>query len=296
MNNATFVLRSLSLMIALGLSLPACSGSNNRDSSGADASDAGGDASEGSEPSSWWKSVAYTDTPLGVQKNYENGSGSMVVDYDDIRQTIDGFGGSDAWKSNPTGQTFTTLVEKLYSQSKGIGFVILRNRIPFRERYADLGDDNPSLNDNFIQTTSDRRYRWTESTVGGEKVKTFALNWDSWDLNATKSLIAKIQSIDGGPGDDFKVMSTPWTPPNNSVTQWKEGGKHKGGGGKLSYIGGKNNGADDYTKPDVGGSLKPAYYNDYADLLADYVKGFQSNMGSSLALLSIQNEPDTMTD
>lgn len=286
------MLRSLLLMIVVGLSSPTCSRSNNW-------ADSGDDSGKDSGPSGCWTSAAYTDAPLGVQKTYTNGSGSMIVGYSDIRQTIDGFGGSDAWKNNPKErQSFATLVEKLYSQNKGIGFTILRNRIPFRERYQNLGDDDYSLNDNFIQTktTSDRSYKYTESASGGEKVKTFALKWDSWDLNATKSLIAKIKSVDGGPGDDFKVMSTPWTPPNNSVTRWKEGGKHKGGGGKLSYIGGRNNASDDYTKPDVGGSLKPAYYNDYADLLADYAKGFQSNMGYPLALLSIQNEPDAMTD
>ncbi|MDR0558479.1 MAG: hypothetical protein LBG43_11570 [Treponema sp.] len=292
MNNITFVLRSLLLAIVLGLLSPACSGSSNRDNSGEDTGDTGEDA----DPAGYWTSTAYIDAPLGAQKTYTTGTGIMTVDFDDIRQTIDGFGGSDAWKSNPTGETFTTLVEKLYSQTKGIGFTILRNRIPFRERYESLGDDNPSWNDNFIQTASGQQYKYTESTVGGEKVKTFTLNWGAWDLNATKSLIAKIKGIDGGPGDDFKVISSPWTPPNNSVTRWKEGGKHKGSGGKLSYVGGQNNTSDDYAKPDVGGSLKPAYYNDYADLLADYVKGFQSNMGYPLTLLSIQNEPDTMTD
>jgi O-glycosyl hydrolase len=291
MNNVTLVLRVVLATLVVGLSSPACSISNKQDNASNNGSDG-----DGSDPSGWWTSAAYADVPLGVQKDYANGTGAMVVNYSDIRQTIDGFGGSDAWKSNPTGQTLASLVEKLYSQSKGIGFTILRNRIPFRERYQDIGDDNPSWNDNFIQTTSGRSYNYTESASGGEKVKTFALNWNSWDLNATKNLIAKIKSVDGSPGDDFKVMSTPWTPPNNSVTRWKEGGKYKGGGGKLSYIGGRNNVSDDYTKPDIGGSLKLERYNDYADLLADYVKGFQSAMGHPLAILSIQNEPDTMTD
>jgi glucuronoarabinoxylan endo-1,4-beta-xylanase len=41
----------------------------------------------------------------------------------------------------------------------------------------------------------------------------------------------------------------------------------------------------------VGGSLKLAHYEDYADLLADYALGFQAKMGADLTILSLQNEP-----
>lgn len=243
-----------------------------------------------------WRSTAYTDTPLGTQPSYANGNGTMQIDYAAERQTIDGFGGSDAWKSNPSGTTFTTLVTKLYSKTDGIGFSILRNRVPFRERLS--GDqfangESYDANDGFIVRNADNTYKTTTASNG---TKTFSLNWNSWDIAATKALIAKIKSLADGPEDGLKIISTPWTPPNNSVTRWKQGGVYSGSGGKLSYIGGKDNTSDDYHKPDVGGSLKPEFYNDYADLLADYTLGFQTNMGHPLTLLSVQNEPDTMTD
>ncbi len=230
-----------------------------------------------------------------------NTAGALELDAGALHQEIDGFGGSDAWKSNPSGAIFDRLVTSLYSQSEGIGFTILRNRIPFRERYADLGADHPEWNDGFMRTDDERRYLYTEKeseTSDGNKrfVKTFSLNWNAWDISATRSLIAKIQALSDGPGADFKVTSSPWTPPNNAVTRWKEGGVYKGTTAKLSFIGGKDNVADDYTKPDIGGSLKSEFYADYADLLADYALGFEQQMGQPLEVISMQNEPDTITD
>jgi len=48
----------------------------------------------------------------------------------------------------------------------------------------------------------------------------------------------------------------------------------------------------DWSKPDIWGRLRRDKYNDYADLLADYVKDFESKMGWPLAILSVQNEPN----
>jgi O-glycosyl hydrolase len=196
----------------------------------------------------------------------DHDEGTVQVRYNDRRQVIDGFGGSNAWTGLPSGAASREVVKLLYSKTEGAGFTILRNRIPFRERLS--SDENPSHDDNFLRRNADNTYEFTES--GG--VKTFRLNWSNWDLANTKTLIQAIKNLgDSGP-ENLTLMSTPWTPPNNRVTNWK-----------LNV--------PDPKKPDVGGRLDPARYGDYADLLADYVNGFASNMGVALTVLSVQNEP-----
>jgi uncharacterized protein YjdB len=221
----------------------------------------------------YWTSSAYTDTVLGAARSYQ-GNSIMVINYAEDRQIIDGFGGSDAWKSDVNSGYFTQVLNDLYSTNGGgIGLTILRNRIPFTN------------GDNFVQANSGN-YRYSEDSRG---VKTFDLNWNTWDLSATKTLISKIKTLSGGPGADFKVISTPWSPPNNSVAQWKTNGNN-------SYVGGSANTANDYSKSEIGGMLKSERYADYADLLADYALNFESRMGWPLTLLSIQNEPTTKPD
>jgi O-glycosyl hydrolase len=177
------------------------------------------------------------------------------------KQTVDGFGFSTAWGSVPS----TANMDAFLSTTKGAGLSIIRNRIPFRER--------PGLSDNFMGSGN---YNYTTTGTGSEAYKTFTLNWGTWDLSATKRLIATINA-----NPDYQVasyFSTPWTPPNNSTSMWKLG-------------------VADYTnKPDVGGYLDPAHYQDYADVLADYALGFQANMGAPLAALSLQNEPNYKCD
>jgi len=174
-----------------------------------------------------------------------------------VMQKVEGFGFSTAWGSVPTASTRDAFL----SITKGAGLSIIRNRIPFREA--------PSNNDNFM---GGGNYASTTVGTGSDAYKSFTLNWSNWDLAATKSLIAAIK---GNP--DYQVttyFSTPWTPPNNSTSQWKLG-------------------VQDYVNaPEVGGYLDPTHYADYADLLADYALGFASNMGVPLAALSLQNEPN----
>jgi O-glycosyl hydrolase len=218
------------------------------------------------DPDVLWRSTAYQNNPLGSQNAYAEGTGVVTIALTDTRQTIDGFGGSDAWKNDTTKSDFDTVVKKLYGKTDGIGFTILRNRIPFRERLS--GDKEPSWNDGFVVRNDDNTYQTTANSNG---TKTFTLNWNNWDIAATKTLIAKIKALADTP-ESLKLMSTPWTPPNNSVTQWKAG-------------------VSNWREPDVGGSLKPTHYEDYADLLADYALGFKSKMGADLTILSLQNEP-----
>jgi glucuronoarabinoxylan endo-1,4-beta-xylanase len=202
---------------------------------------------------------------------------TMEVRYNENRQEIDGFGGSDAWASFPSGTAGNQLVKLLYSKTEGAGLTILRNRIPFRERLT--GDSNPEWNDGFVVRKGDNTYNYTES--GG--VKTFSLNWNSWDLSGTKNLISAIKALGADGPEELVIMSTPWTPPNNRVTRWKE---------DVTGADGSLNGAINWSAPDIWGHLKKDKYNDYADLLADYAKNFRTNMGAALAVLSVQNEPN----
>lgn len=179
-------------------------------------------------------------------------------------QTIDGFGVSNAWLYPPQAAARTAVYDALFSISKGAGLSLVRNRIPFRE--------NPTNNDAFINKNADGTYQYTANSDGS---KTFSLNWSNWDLNNTSALIGDIKAK----GADYQVtkfMSTPWTPPNNSVSKWKVSDSYK---------------TMDYTKPEVGGTLDPNFYGDYADLLADYVLGYKAKFGVDLSVLSLQNEP-----
>jgi O-glycosyl hydrolase len=206
-------------------------------------------------------------------------SALLKINYNEYRQEIDGFGGSNAWTRPPRDyQTAQELVRLLYSKTEGVGFTILRNRIPFRERLS--GDDNPGYNDGFVVRKSDDSYDYT---VNQDGTKTFNLNWNSWDLSGTRNLIEYILNLGANGPEKLVVMSTPWTPPNNRVTRWKE--DVTGVNANLNYT-------MDWTKPDIWGRLRRDVYSDYADLLADYAKSFESKMGWPLAILSVQNEPN----
>jgi O-glycosyl hydrolase len=180
-------------------------------------------------------------------------------------QVIDGFGVSNAWLYPPNASAKTAVYDALFSVSKGAGLSLLRNRIPFRE--------NPSNDDKFINKNSDGTY---QSTTAADGSKTFSLNWFNWDLTNTSGLISDIKAK----GADYQVtkfMSTPWTPPNNSVSKWKVSDSYK---------------TVDYSKPEVGGTLDSSHYADYADVLADYALGYNAKFGVDLSVLSLQNEPN----
>ena len=181
----------------------------------------------------------------------------VKVSYGSALQQIDGFGVATSWGVIPE----TAQLDAFFSVSRGAGLSILRNRIPFRE--------SPVNNDQFMGGGN-----YTFTTVGSDDdaYKTFTLDWSNWDLSATRKLIALLKA-----NPDYQVptcFSTPWTPPNNDTSRWKLGV------------------ADYVNAPEVGGYLDPAHYQDYADLLADYVLGFAGKMGAPLAALSLQNEPN----
>ena len=205
--------------------------------------------------------------------------GTIKINYAKHHQQIDGFGGSNAWTRLPQyPDVQEKLVKLLYSRTEGMGFTILRNRIPFRERLNE--DDNPGFNDGFIRRKRDNTYDYTENADG---TKTFSLNWSSWDTAETRNLIDKIHALGENGPERLVIMSTPWTPPNNRVTQWKE--DVTGVSERLNY-------SIIWSRPDEWGRLKRDKYNDYADLLADYAKNFEINMGAPLDILSVQNEPN----
>jgi len=106
----------------------------------------------------------------------------------------------------PTGVQDRGLRRALQHQ-QGSRLSILRNRVPFRE--------NPSNDDKFINKNTDGTYKYTANSDGS---KTFSLNWSNWDVSNTSTLISDINAA----GADYQVtkfMSTPWTPPNNSIKQ-----------------------------------------------------------------------------
>lgn len=181
---------------------------------------------------------------------------------DQARQTVEGFGFSTAWGNVPTADQ----MDAFFSVSTGAGMTILRNRIPFRE--------NNVHDDRFVQRSSGGTGDYVTTVVNpgaAAEYREFTLNWNNWDLARTRALIADLKAI-----PDYEltaVFSTPWTPPNNDVSRWK-----------LDV--------DDYVNhPEIGGTLDPNRYDDYADLLADYVLEFEAQMGAPLAALSLQNEP-----
>lgn len=190
---------------------------------------------------------------------------SIPVNIEDTRQVIEGFGGSNAWMGLPGNANLRNeVVQLLFSKTKGIGLSIIRNRIPFRELNKDGNDDK------FVNKDVNGNYLYSENNG----IKTYSLNWTNWDLQNTKTLITMINNLPPEEKPEtLLIMSTPWTPPNNVVTQWKL---------NVPNI-------QDY--PEIGGYLNPARYQDYADLLADYATQFSTQMGHPLSVLSIQNEP-----
>ena len=237
------------------------------DSSNAGALDEAGAAGEagsaadsnagGSTSSAGSTSNAGSVSFAGSPSNTSPVKSVVKVNYGVAHQKLEGFGVATAWGTIPP----AAQLDAFFSISKGAGLSILRNRIPFRE--------SPTNDDNFM---GGGNYDYTTTGSDEDAYKTFTLNWANWDLTATRKLIRVLNS-----NADYQVptyFSTPWTPPNNDTSRWKLGV------------------ADYVNAPEVGGYLDPAHYQDYADLLADYVLGFQSNMGVPLTALSLQNEPN----
>jgi len=214
----------------------------------------------------------------GTSTDFSN-SPVVKISCNEHRQEIDGFGGSNAWTRPPRDyEAAQELAKLLFSKTEGVGFTILRNRIPFRERLPE--DDSPGLNDGFVVRKSDNTYDYT---VNQDGTKTFNLNWSSWDIAGTRDFIRYILELGAQGPENLVIMSTPWTPPNNRVTRWKE---------DVTGVNANYNYTIDWTKPDIWGKLRRNVYNDYADLLADYAKNFETRMGHPLAVLSVQNEPN----
>lgn len=199
-------------------------------------------------------------------------AGSVLVTPTAIRQTIDGFGGSNAWAGTPP----DAVVKLLFSTTEGAGLTLLRNRIPFRE---DVGNTSTTgYDDGFLKKDALGQHYIVDSTsVPGHK--TFTLNWSNWDLRNTKALYARAKVY----SSEIRGFSTPWTPPNNAYDRWKVDAPNNAVGGTSGTFG---------EFPSIGGVLDPDHYQDYADVLADYARHFQTNMGYPLTAISIQNEPN----
>jgi len=207
---------------------------------------------------------------------------NIKINFNEHCQVIDGFGGSNAWTRLPAyPDVAAELVKLLYSRTEGMGFSILRNRIPFREYIP--GDDHNHY-DGFLTRNSDYTYSYTVNANG---TKTFNLDWNSWDIDSTRKLISQIKALGSSGPEQLVIMSAPWSPPNNRITRWKE---------DITGVSSRINYTMNWGRPELWGRLKRAHYNDYADLLADYVSNFEKNMGVPLNILSVQNEPNWKAD
>ncbi|MFQ3547130.1 MAG: hypothetical protein SNJ56_02235, partial [Termitinemataceae bacterium] len=112
------------------------------------------------------------------------------LNLNDQAQTIEGFGGSNAWLSFPADPALKNeLVRLLFSRTQGIGLTMLRNRIPFRELNKDGHDDQ------FINKDVNNNYIFTQNGTN----KDFSLNWSNWDLQNTKQLVQLIKELPEGP-------------------------------------------------------------------------------------------------
>jgi O-glycosyl hydrolase len=241
--------------------LPATAGSGGTAGTNATGGTAGTDGTATGGTTTTGGTASSGGTSVGGARTTNTGAN---VKFSQAMQVIDGFGVSTAWLYPPQAAAKTAVYDALFSISNGAGLSLVRNRIPLRE--------NPFNDDKFINKNADGTYQYTTNSNGS---KTFSLNWSNWDLSNTSSLISDIKAK----GADYQVtkfMSTPWTPPNNSVSKWKLSDSYK---------------TMDYTKPEVGGTLDPAHYADYADVLADYVLGYKAKFGVDLSVLSLQNEP-----
>jgi len=208
--------------------------------------------------------------PTTAPSVISGGAGVVTINPALTRQTVEGFGGSNAWTGLPSDATARAQVVKLlFSTTDGIGLTLIRNRIPFRE--------STQYNDAFMAKDASGRYTYTSS--GGHK--SFNLNWSNWDLQNTKTLF----SLASAYSPQIRGFSTPWTPPNNQFDRWKIDDAANG-----NTVGGTVGNISNW--PDIGGVLDSQHYQDYADVLADYAKGFQAQMGYPLMAVSIQNEPN----
>lgn len=234
--------------------------------------------------------VLVPTTPPTVSGNNAN---IVTVQPSQVRQSIEGFGGSNAWTGLPSDATLkATVVRLLFNPTTGIGLTLIRNRIPFRE--------STTYDDAFLaKDSTTHQYTYDSTTYPGHKK--FSLNWSNWDLANTRTLYTLAKAEAGTSGYQIKGFSTPWTPPNNQYNKWKYSGANadtesatdtvtSAGKTTTNVVGGSN--GDLTTWPDIGGVLASAHYQDYADVLADYAKGFEANMGYPLAAISIQNEPN----
>lgn len=90
--------------------------------------------------------------------------GTATIDYKGVQQVVEGFGFSTAWGSVPGDANNDAFL----SVTKGAGFSIVRNRVPFRE--------NPKIDDKFIAkangaytftTVKDEQGTYKKSTCSG---------------------------------------------------------------------------------------------------------------------------------
>jgi glucuronoarabinoxylan endo-1,4-beta-xylanase len=123
------------------------------------------------------------------------GPGQCTVDWNDVRQRIDGFGASSAWDSSWT----TAQADMLFSTNTGAGLSLLRNRI---------APDGTTVENSIMQMAQDRgarvwstpwsppaTYKSTNSVDGGSFVSS-AANYQGY-ANQLASYVASIKNSYG---------------------------------------------------------------------------------------------------
>lgn len=189
-----------------------------------------------------------------VNEVAEEAPAVIKVDWNAVKQTIDGFGASGAFhmannlKGWGTEQTRDEILDLLFSQEKGIGLSWVRNMVGdggLKEDGTQWGHAQDGPNPTFWPTENTKC--WDESCGF----------WDDqiWLMNE-----AKERGV-------TNFMSSVWSPPawmkeNNSVIN--------------------------------GGFLKKEYYQDFAEYISEYLQEYKQRFGIEIQAISPANEPNTV--
>lgn len=167
-----------------------------------------------------------------------------VVEIDPARtfQTIVGFGGSFTESaafalSKMSPEKRSEAIKAYFDPKSGHGYTLCRTHI----NSCDFALDNYSY----------------DETAGDTALKNFDISRDK------KLLIPLIKDAMAVPGADFKILSSPWSPPGWMKTN-----------GEMNH----------------GGSLKPEYRDVWALYYTKYIKAYK-NEGIDIWAITVQNEP-----
>lgn len=193
--------------------------------------------------------------------------GAIVVNPDDKRQTIDGFGGSLTESSAfvlaclPKEQR-QAILEELYGE-KGANFTVTRTQIGSSDfsvegKYALVEDDDTSLQTFSLDEDKKGFSRDHYPQIKDEQYDLYHLMMDVWNIKQAQA------------DKTYRIMANTWTAPawmkENKKYYERENGFHR------------------------GGALLPEYYQTYADYMAKYVEAWRAE-GVNIWAVTPVNEP-----